>query len=144
LFPSTEHFCSNLIFKLLLLNNLISFHYLTDGTVASRQGTALNWVVKLPFDLVYPRAFTIENFWRQEDIDYLPYRLLLIYQEDRNDTRSVLWRCNLCGFWCTVLDQRLMERHLCMMCPLLSDFDRLQLRTYVLEQALRQIEDILE
>ena len=99
---------------------------------------------KLPFDLVYPRACKIENFWRQEDFDHLPYRFLLVYQEDTDNTRSVLWRCNLCGFWCTVFDQRLVERHLCVMCPLMSDFDRLQLKTYVLEQALRQIEDTLE
>ena len=68
---------------------------------------------KLPFDLIYPDAIQIENFGRQEDCGNILFKYLIMYQESSNTRDSIIWRCQLCGFWCEVFDQRLMEQHLC-------------------------------
>ena len=94
---------------------------------------------KLPFDLVYPEAVRIENFWVQDEFDHLPYRFLIFYQESVENRQSIIWRCHLCGFWCDIFDQRLMEKHLCNLCDVIPESDRLKLKNYVLEQALEQI-----
>ena len=50
---------------------------------------------KLPFDLVYPEAVKIENFWAQDEFDNLPYRFLTLYQESSENRKSIIWRCLL-------------------------------------------------
>ena len=119
--------------------------YLLDRGIDPHREHELGWhgFGKLPFDLVYRRAARMSTFWRQEDLDHLPYKFLLIYRESPECTESVIWRCHFCGFWCDVFDQRLMEEHLCSLCPLIPEFDKLQLRGFVLEQALQQIGGLL-
>ena len=123
----------------------MSEEFFLNRSLNPNQLYQLRWfeIGKLPFDLVYPDAVRLENFWRQEDLAHLPYRFLIIYQETPEDRESIIWRCFFCGFWCDVFDQRLMEEHLCSRCSIISENDRLQIRASVLEQALEQIDGIL-
>jgi hypothetical protein len=65
---------------------------------------------EIDFSLIYPNLpiFQPEYLCWLQDIDYLPYQYVHLYQCHNN----LFWQCNFCNFWSEGLDQRIMEIHL--------------------------------
>ena len=94
-------------------------------------------LARLPFDRVFEHPVFIG------ETEQLPHKHVLLYHEDEDIESNIIWRCKYCSFWNFLLDQRVMENHLCVECPFIPQALKLELKTYVLVQTFSALEKLL-
>ena len=52
----------------------------------------------------------------ENSFPYSPYRHINIFRTAGCKRAHMYWECKYCNFYCELLDQYLMERHLCCVC----------------------------
>ena len=93
----------------------------------------------IPFEKIFGGAIILNasclNF-----IEQLPHCHLIFYHVNYDINSDIVWRCGYCTFWSDILDQSIMENHLCLKCNLISEYEKLKLKLWVTENLLERIQ----
>ena len=74
---------------------------------------------------------------------YSPFRHVNVFRTAGPDKKANLyWKCKYCNFYCELLDQYIIEKHLCCSCEKISLEDKNELKTHCLRQTEQHLIDL--